>query len=447
MKRKSLISLLLAMVFGLAMISLSACEKPHEHNYNWEITAPTQTQTGFAKKVCSTCQEGQDGHEITVTLPILTDAGYEIGRNTATCELPGELNYSITVNGEKIDFAISTDKKGHNFGNLIEEEVATIYSIGVKQHYYCEDCGGYFNQNKLSVSPESLIIPQLWSSNADYHWLLIEGGSGQAEKANHSYDSGVVTKEPTFVEKGVRTFTCSVCDYKVLEDIPKLETHVCVPSETLYYDSNIHYHKCESCGDIFDADMHSLDGGVITTPPTYKNMGVLTTSCSGCNYKKTQNLHRCGEDGNGNLILAFSQNQTITTSQEFLSGVCVVASEQTSVIIDTNSKSYEGGAFTHRLKFNDAMTEDGRYLSITLTKKSQVDVYAMSSRSVGNAFLAVFNSLNDISSSSAIQVFEANPVLNCYSITLEPGTYYFGSLENQDSCFINVYGVMVNVVN
>lgn len=39
----------------------------------------------------------------------------------------------------------------------------------------------------------------------------------------HKYDNGVVTKEPTVEEKGIKTFSCEICKDSYTEDIPKLE--------------------------------------------------------------------------------------------------------------------------------------------------------------------------------------------------------------------------------
>ena len=44
-----------------------------------------------------------------------------------------------------------------------------------------------------------------------------------AEECRHIWDSGIVTKEPTAEEEGIRTFTCTICGEEKTESIPKLE--------------------------------------------------------------------------------------------------------------------------------------------------------------------------------------------------------------------------------
>ena len=38
----------------------------------------------------------------------------------------------------------------------------------------------------------------------------------------HQWNEGVVTKEPTATESGIKTFTCKVCQATKTEDIPKV---------------------------------------------------------------------------------------------------------------------------------------------------------------------------------------------------------------------------------
>ena len=40
---------------------------------------------------------------------------------------------------------------------------------------------------------------------------------------NHAYDSGVITKQPTIFEEGVRTYTCTRCHHTYTETVPKVD--------------------------------------------------------------------------------------------------------------------------------------------------------------------------------------------------------------------------------
>lgn len=47
----------------------------------------------------------------------------------------------------------------HNLGTLIEETPATCIADGMKAHYYCSDCGKYFDESKKETTEAALIIP------------------------------------------------------------------------------------------------------------------------------------------------------------------------------------------------------------------------------------------------------------------------------------------------
>ena len=47
----------------------------------------------------------------------------------------------------------------HNLGTLIEETPATCIADGMKAHYYCSDCGKYFDESKKETTETALTIP------------------------------------------------------------------------------------------------------------------------------------------------------------------------------------------------------------------------------------------------------------------------------------------------
>ena len=66
-----------------------------------------------------------------------------------------------------------------------------------------------------------------WKSDATYHWhaATCEHSSEVKDLKPHTFDKGVVTKEPTATETGVKTFTCSECGYKKTETLPIDTSH------------------------------------------------------------------------------------------------------------------------------------------------------------------------------------------------------------------------------
>ena len=59
-----------------------------------------------------------------------------------------------------------------------------------------------------------------WTNDDIYHWHVATCGHDVISgKAEHIWDDGVVTKEPTCTEKGEKTYTCTVCDKTKKEEV------------------------------------------------------------------------------------------------------------------------------------------------------------------------------------------------------------------------------------
>ena len=160
------------------------------------------------------------------------------------------------------------------------------------------------------------------------------------ETAAHTWNTGVVTKQATCKETGVKTFTCTACSATKTEDVAKTTTHawgawskkdsgthartcsVCGKEETANHsygadwqkDSANHYHVCSVCGDKKDSAAHT-PGAAATemAPQTCTTCGYIITpalghthnwstnwttdanghwhTCSGCNEKKDASAH------------------------------------------------------------------------------------------------------------------------------------------------------------
>ena len=98
--------------------------------------------------------------------------------------------------------------------------------------------------------------------------------------AAHNLDDGVVTKEATHLETGVKTFTCTdLCGYYYTEDIPKTAEHQW--GEWLNNNNNGTHTRYCRCGATETKDC-TYDAGVVTTRPTYDTTGTMTYTCTAC---------------------------------------------------------------------------------------------------------------------------------------------------------------------
>ena len=78
-----------------------------------------------------------------------------------------------------------------------------------------------------------------WSKDSTYHWhaATCEHTSEVNGKAVHSWNQGTITTPATVDAEGVKTFTCTVCEYSYDETIPKIAEHTIsfIVDDKVYY--------------------------------------------------------------------------------------------------------------------------------------------------------------------------------------------------------------------
>lgn len=139
------------------------------------------------------------------------------------------------------------------------------------------------NKNKHEAKSE-------WKWNDAQHWheCATKGHDDKLDEAEHTWDDGVITTEPTETAEGVKTFTCTVCKHTKTESVAKL-THTHTFAEEWTSDETKHWHA-STCGHDVKKDEanHAWDDGVITTPATTTTPGVKTYTCTVCDKTKTE---------------------------------------------------------------------------------------------------------------------------------------------------------------
>ena len=303
-----------------------------------------------------------------VTPPQHTCTLTKVPAKAATCTEDGNIEYyqcSDTTCGKLYKDAAGTQeitkddtiiKAGHKYGDLIAEVSATCGKDGVKAHYECSVCHKNFDTNFDELT--DLVIPATgkhiwelvekevenatthtkeckvcgmteeethdkwpgdypieWTSNDDYHWHQFACGTIM-DKAAHTWDEGVVATPATCTKAGVKTFTCTKCDYQKTEPIP-----VIAHKYEWKHDETNHWQECSVCHDIIDkaehtyashkcedtatctkaecgyvkpAGQHSWNDGEVTTPATCTTDGVKTYTCKVCSETKTEPIKASG---------------------------------------------------------------------------------------------------------------------------------------------------------
>ncbi len=184
---------------GYTMYKCSRCEDINPtkqditlatgHSYVDTVVAPTCIEKGYTLHICSVCQfemsdneteidpDNHDHSVAVITAPTCTEDGYTLYK-CSRCE---------DINPTKQDIIVAI---GHSYVDTIVAPTCT--EKGYTLHK-CSRCDNEFTDNEVEI-------------NLD----------------NHTWNDGVVTKEPTATEKGEKEFTCSGCGDKKVEEIPAL---------------------------------------------------------------------------------------------------------------------------------------------------------------------------------------------------------------------------------
>ena len=222
-------------------------------------TKPSCTEKGIRTYTCKVCKA-------TKTEDIeATGHDYKVkDHKDATCTEDG---YTTSVCKNCGDEKKETIKAtGHQHTEVRGAKKATCIEEGYTGDTYCTDC-----ENMISTGKK-------------------------IEKTDHTWDNGVVSKDPTCTEKGSKTYTCAVCRETKTEEIPatghqnkEVRDKKAATCTKAGYTGDTY---CKDCGELLktgketDALGHTWGKGKVTRKSTYTAAGQLTYTCSRCGKKR-----------------------------------------------------------------------------------------------------------------------------------------------------------------
>ena len=186
--RKLFISILTGLCACLMSATLlTACKDDHTHSYTEQTVNATCTEKGVTIYTCD-C-----GNVYTEELPALGHDYVPHEAQAPTCTEIGWNTYNTCSRCNYTEYeeipVLSHDEKTH------EAKAPTCTEIGWNEYVTCERDGCEYST---------------------YEEIPATG--------NHTWNSGEITTEPTCTEKGVKTFTCTVCQTATYtEDVPALD--------------------------------------------------------------------------------------------------------------------------------------------------------------------------------------------------------------------------------
>lgn len=340
-------------------------------DHTWELvsTTPATCTIGEIQHYkCSVCGETKD---VTLSNP-LGEHSWDNGKVTkkATCTEDGEKTYTCTVcNTTKTEVISAT---GHQHKEVRNAKKATCTEDGYTGDTYCKDCG-----EKLETG--SVI-----------------------KKLGHTWDNGVITKEATETEEGVKTYTCKTCGETKTESIPVTSHHwdqgtitkkaTCTENgEKTYrctdadcdktYVETIpatgHQHTevrdkkdatcekdgysgdtyCKDCGQLISkgaivkATGHSWDSGKVTEAATCKKEGTKTYTCKNCGETKTESIPKTEHQWDNGKVT----KEATCKEEGSKTYTCSICGDTKTEAIPKKEHSFDEGKITKKA----TCTEDG----------------------------------------------------------------------------------------
>ena len=242
-------------------------KKAHDWDEGKVTTEATCKNTGVKTYTCNNCGETK-----TEVIP-MTDHIWDNGKVTTkpSCITPGVKTYTCSVcQKEKTEKIPAT---GHLHTEIRNKKEATCKEDGYTGDVYCKDCG------------EKLF-----------------NGKTIAKTTEHTWDAGKVTKVATCTKKGLKLYTCTVCDKVRTEEIPATghqHTEVRNVKEATCtkagYTGDTYCKDCGekiSSGEVIAKLAHTWDEGNVTKEADCKETGVMTYTCHKCGATKTEDIPR-----------------------------------------------------------------------------------------------------------------------------------------------------------
>lgn len=279
-------------------------------DHSWELvsTTPATCTIGEIQHYkCSVCGETKD---VTLSNP-LGEHSWDEGKVTkkATCTEDGEKTYTCTVcNTTKTEVIPAT---GHQHKEVRNAKKATCTEDGYTGDTYCKDCGAKLESgtviNKLGHTWDNGVITKEATETEEgiKTYTCKTCGETKTEKipvASHHWDQGTITKKATCTENGEKTYHCTDegCDKTWIETIPATghqhtelrdkKTATCGEDG---YSGDLY---CKDCGQLISkgavvkATGHSWESGKVTEAATCKKEGTKTYTCKNCGETKTESI-------------------------------------------------------------------------------------------------------------------------------------------------------------
>ena len=340
-------------------------------DHTWELvsTTPATCTIGEIQHYkCSVCGETKD---VTLSNP-LGEHSWDNGKVTkeATCTEDGEKIYICTVcNTTKTEVIPAT---GHQHKEVRNAKKATCTEDGYTGDTYCTDCNTKLESgtviNKLGHTWDNGVITKEATETEEgvKTYTCKTCGETKTEKipvTSHHWDQGTITKKATCTENGEKTYHCTDadCDKTYVETIPATghqHTEIRDKKEvTCEEDGYTGDTYCKDCGQLINkgtiikATGHSWDSGKVTEAATCKKEGTKTYTCKNCGETKTESIPKTEHQWNDGEIT----KEATCKEEGSKTYTCSICGDTKTEAIPKKDHTWDEGKVTKKA----TCTEDG----------------------------------------------------------------------------------------
>lgn len=288
-------------------------KKTHQHDYISTVKKPaTCTEPGI---LLYTCKDNDDSYEEEI--PATGHQHTEL-RNVkaATCAQEGYTGDTYCTDcGTKLSSGRVLEKKPHTWDSGKITKEATCTEKGIKT-YTCVKCKaikqerlpetGHRNTEyrniKAATCAETGYTGDLYCKDCN---MMLRNGE-KIEKKPHTWDNGLITTAATCTEKGIKTYTCTVCKTTKTAEIPSTghqHTQLRNAKEaTCAEDGYTGDTYCTDCGTKLSSGKavpkieHVWDAGKVTKNATCLAKGIKTFTCTICKTTRTEEIPVTGHE-------------------------------------------------------------------------------------------------------------------------------------------------------
>ncbi len=182
----------------------------------------------------------------------------------------------------------------HEYNQMIPDSkylAAAATCTSPAAYYKSCTCGAAGTETFTDGQAKGHTFSSSWTSNDQQHWqaATCEHTGEKIKVADHIWDPGVITVQPTANSKGVKTYTCAVCGRTKTEELAP-SAHLHTYSTAWAGNTTYHWHPatCEHTAEVNGVALHTWNAGVVTAWASHSTPGEKVFTCTVCGMSKKE---------------------------------------------------------------------------------------------------------------------------------------------------------------